>query len=182
MSFSAGAIKDPGQRGSFCFLLFHVLLTKRPSSNPAAKNTFVLSAVADPWAFVSCCSPFDTENLFLSPGSTAKFSVGSRKSSLYNWTPPNTPSFRERYYLVSTRRRAKGKAQTQGLVFGLDQTVQEHSETWKLHSGAFAVYSGALLKFSFNPYSFECYFRFCKTLKNPSPQQLEWQGCGCLLQ
>ncbi|TRZ17952.1 hypothetical protein HGM15179_009158 [Zosterops borbonicus] len=44
-------------------------------------------------------NPFDTENLFLSPGSTAKFSVGSRKSSLYNWTPPNTPSFRERYYL-----------------------------------------------------------------------------------
>ncbi|XP_027607662.1 RIPOR family member 3 [Pipra filicauda] len=44
-------------------------------------------------------NPFDTENLFLSPGSTAKFSVGSRKSSLYNWTPPNTPSFREKYYL-----------------------------------------------------------------------------------
>uniref|UniRef100_A0A8D2PIA0 RIPOR family member 3 n=1 Tax=Zosterops lateralis melanops TaxID=1220523 RepID=A0A8D2PIA0_ZOSLA len=53
-------------------------------------------------------NPFDTENLFLSPGSTAKFSVGSRKSSLYNWTPPNTPSFRERYYLVSTGR---GKAE-----------------------------------------------------------------------
>lgn len=65
-------------------------------------------------------NPFDTENLFLSPGSTAKFSVGSRKSSLYNWTPPNTPSFRERYYLVSSWGRAKGKAQTQGLVFGLD--------------------------------------------------------------
>ncbi|XP_030819374.1 RIPOR family member 3 isoform X3 [Camarhynchus parvulus] len=47
-------------------------------------------------------NPFDTENLFLSPGSTAKFSVGSRKSSLYNWTPPNTPSFRERYYLLKT--------------------------------------------------------------------------------
>ncbi|XP_009996963.1 PREDICTED: protein FAM65C [Chaetura pelagica] len=44
-------------------------------------------------------NPFDTENLFLSPGSTAKFSVSSRKSSLYNWTPPNTPSFREKYYL-----------------------------------------------------------------------------------
>ncbi|XP_021272352.1 protein FAM65C isoform X3 [Numida meleagris] len=43
-------------------------------------------------------NPFDTENLFLSPGTTAKFSVGSRKSSLYNWTPPNTPSFREKYY------------------------------------------------------------------------------------
>ncbi|NXS19110.1 RIPR3 protein, partial [Mystacornis crossleyi] len=50
-------------------------------------------------------SPFDTENLFLSPGSTAKFSVGSRKSSLYNWTPPNTPSFRERYYLSVLQQR-----------------------------------------------------------------------------
>uniref|UniRef100_A0A8C3QUP5 RIPOR family member 3 n=1 Tax=Cyanoderma ruficeps TaxID=181631 RepID=A0A8C3QUP5_9PASS len=56
-------------------------------------------------------NPFDTENLFLSPGSTAKFSVGSRKSSLYNWTPPNTPSFRERYYLsVLQQRQSPGEA------------------------------------------------------------------------
>ncbi|XP_039936059.1 RIPOR family member 3 isoform X2 [Hirundo rustica] len=56
-------------------------------------------------------NPFDTENLFLSPGSTAKFSVGSRKSSLYNWTPPNTPSFRERYYLsVLQHRQSPGDA------------------------------------------------------------------------
>ncbi|KAL2297138.1 hypothetical protein Nmel_015196 [Mimus melanotis] len=56
-------------------------------------------------------NPFDTESLFLSPGSTAKFSVGSRKSSLYNWTPPNTPSFRERYYLsVLQQRQSPGGA------------------------------------------------------------------------
>uniref|UniRef100_A0A8D2KSV4 RIPOR family member 3 n=1 Tax=Varanus komodoensis TaxID=61221 RepID=A0A8D2KSV4_VARKO len=46
-------------------------------------------------------TPFDTENLIFSPGSTTKFSVGSRKNSIYSWTPPNTPSFREKYYLVS---------------------------------------------------------------------------------
>ncbi|OXB62016.1 hypothetical protein ASZ78_003187 [Callipepla squamata] len=50
-------------------------------------------------------NPFDTENLFLSPGTTAKFSVGSRKSSLYNWTPPSTPSFREKYYPCVLQRR-----------------------------------------------------------------------------
>ncbi|NXW51026.1 RIPR3 protein, partial [Nyctiprogne leucopyga] len=50
-------------------------------------------------------NPFDTDNLFLSPGTTAKFSVGSRKSSLYNWTPPNTPSFREKYYLSVLQQR-----------------------------------------------------------------------------
>ncbi|XP_042318110.1 RIPOR family member 3 isoform X2 [Sceloporus undulatus] len=44
-------------------------------------------------------NPFDTESVILSPGSTAKFSVGSRKNSIYSWTPPNTPSFREKYYL-----------------------------------------------------------------------------------
>ncbi|XP_028926867.1 RIPOR family member 3 isoform X1 [Ornithorhynchus anatinus] len=44
-------------------------------------------------------NPFDTESFFLSPGMATKFSVGSRKGSLYNWTPPNTPSFREKYYL-----------------------------------------------------------------------------------
>ncbi|KAM9121124.1 RIPOR family member 3 isoform 2-T2 [Pangshura tecta] len=54
-------------------------------------------------------NPFDTENLFLSPGTTAKFSLGSRKSSLYSWTPPNTPSFREKYYLsVLQQRMNKG--------------------------------------------------------------------------
>uniref|UniRef100_A0A8B9NSP4 RIPOR family member 3 n=1 Tax=Apteryx owenii TaxID=8824 RepID=A0A8B9NSP4_APTOW len=60
-------------------------------------------------------NPFDTDNLFLSPGTTAKFSVGSRKSSLYNWTPPNTPSFREKYYLVSMLRKTKCKAKTLGV-------------------------------------------------------------------
>nr|XP_009513173.1 PREDICTED: protein FAM65C [Phalacrocorax carbo] len=50
-------------------------------------------------------NPFDTGNLFLSPGTTAKFSVGSRKSSLYSWTPPNTPSFREKYYLSVLQQR-----------------------------------------------------------------------------
>ncbi|XP_019140047.3 RIPOR family member 3 isoform X2 [Corvus cornix cornix] len=60
-------------------------------------------------------NPFDTENLFLSPGSTAKFSVGSRKSSLYNWTPPNTPSFRERYYLsVLQQRQSPGDGGEEG--------------------------------------------------------------------
>lgn len=44
-------------------------------------------------------NPFDTEIFLVSPSPTVKFSVGSRKGSLYNWTPPSTPSFRERYYL-----------------------------------------------------------------------------------
>uniref|UniRef100_A0A672U050 RIPOR family member 3 n=1 Tax=Strigops habroptila TaxID=2489341 RepID=A0A672U050_STRHB len=72
-------------RGSLAFWLFPVLLC------------------------MSFYSPFDTENLFLSPGTTAKFSVSSRKSSLYNWTPPNTPSFREKYYLsVLQQRQSQG--------------------------------------------------------------------------
>ncbi|XP_071067889.1 RIPOR family member 3 isoform X2 [Dasypus novemcinctus] len=44
-------------------------------------------------------NPFDAESFLVSPGPTGKFSLGSRKGSLYNWTPPSTPSFRERYYL-----------------------------------------------------------------------------------
>ena len=53
-----------------------------------------------PWPLLSS-SPFDTESFLVSPSPPGKFSIGSRKGSLYNWTPPNTPSFRERYYLVS---------------------------------------------------------------------------------
>ena len=60
----------------------------------------VLRPSMTPWPLLSS-SPFDTESFLVSPSPPGKFSIGSRKGSLYNWTPPNTPSFRERYYLVS---------------------------------------------------------------------------------
>nr|XP_054111439.1 RIPOR family member 3 isoform X8 [Callithrix jacchus] len=50
-------------------------------------------------------NPFDTESFVVSPSPTGKFSMGSRKGSLYNWTPPSTPSFRERYYLPCRARQ-----------------------------------------------------------------------------
>lgn len=53
-----------------------------------------------PWPLLSS-SPFDTESFCRAAQPPGKFSIGSRKGLLYNWTPPNTPSFRERYYLVS---------------------------------------------------------------------------------
>ncbi|XP_044909432.1 RIPOR family member 3 isoform X1 [Felis catus] len=52
-------------------------------------------------------NPFDTESFLVSPSPTGKFSMGSRKGSLYNWTPPSTPSFRERYYLSVLQRPAQ---------------------------------------------------------------------------
>ncbi|XP_029468855.1 RIPOR family member 3 isoform X2 [Rhinatrema bivittatum] len=44
-------------------------------------------------------NPFDSDKLMLSAGATPKFNLGSRKASLYNWTPPNTPNFKEKYCL-----------------------------------------------------------------------------------
>lgn len=70
-----------------------------------------------PWRSLPS-SPFDTESFLVSPSPTIKFSVGSRKSSLYNWTPPSTPSFRERYYLVSGPRRRRAAEVLLGLVVG----------------------------------------------------------------
>ncbi|XP_055249485.1 RIPOR family member 3 isoform X4 [Moschus berezovskii] len=52
-------------------------------------------------------NPFDTESFLVSPSPPGKFSIGSRKGSLYNWTPPNTPSFRERYYLSVLQPRTQ---------------------------------------------------------------------------
>ncbi|XP_058418465.1 RIPOR family member 3 [Diceros bicornis minor] len=52
-------------------------------------------------------NPFDTESFLVSPSPTGKFSLGSRKGSLYNWTPPSTPSFRERYYLSVLQQPAQ---------------------------------------------------------------------------
>ncbi|KAM6162967.1 RIPOR family member 3 [Rhynchocyon petersi] len=44
-------------------------------------------------------NPFDAESFLVSPSPSGRLSVGGRKGSLYNWTPPSTPSFREKYYL-----------------------------------------------------------------------------------
>ncbi|XP_053430278.1 RIPOR family member 3 isoform X2 [Nycticebus coucang] len=52
-------------------------------------------------------NPFDAESFLVSPSPMGKFSVGSRKGSLYNWTPPSTPSFRERYYLSVLQQPAQ---------------------------------------------------------------------------
>ncbi|XP_012659414.1 RIPOR family member 3 [Otolemur garnettii] len=52
-------------------------------------------------------NPFDAESLLVSPSPMGKFSVGSRKGFLYNWTPPSTPSFRERYYLSVLQQPAQ---------------------------------------------------------------------------
>ncbi|XP_026642834.1 RIPOR family member 3 [Microtus ochrogaster] len=44
-------------------------------------------------------NPLDSECLLVSPSPTGRFSMGSRKGSLYTWTPPSTPSFRDKYCL-----------------------------------------------------------------------------------
>ncbi|XP_053309464.1 RIPOR family member 3 isoform X2 [Spea bombifrons] len=44
-------------------------------------------------------NPFDNNKLLSTPGTTTKFSTNTRKASLGQWTPPNTPSFKEKFYL-----------------------------------------------------------------------------------
>lgn len=53
--------------------------------------------------FDVCCSPFDSSEK-MKPLSISKQSVSSRKSSVYSWTAPNTPSFTEKYFIVSTNK------------------------------------------------------------------------------
>uniref|UniRef100_UPI00398E7B5E RIPOR family member 3 isoform X2 n=1 Tax=Pristiophorus japonicus TaxID=55135 RepID=UPI00398E7B5E len=42
--------------------------------------------------------PFDSDEVSMTSGSVSKFSFPSRKGSVYNWTPPSTPSFRDKYF------------------------------------------------------------------------------------
>ncbi|XP_075032573.1 RIPOR family member 3 [Mixophyes fleayi] len=44
-------------------------------------------------------NPFDNSKILSTPGMTSKFSSSVKKVSLYHWTPPNTPSFRDKFYL-----------------------------------------------------------------------------------
>lgn len=47
-------------------------------------------------------SPFDSSEK-MRPLSVSRQSVSSRKSSVYSWTAPSTPSFTEKYFIVSLR-------------------------------------------------------------------------------
>ncbi|KAM4033480.1 RIPOR family member 3 isoform 2-T2 [Anomaloglossus baeobatrachus] len=44
-------------------------------------------------------NPFDNSKILCTPGMTNKFSSSVRKMSLYHWTPPNTPSCQDKFYL-----------------------------------------------------------------------------------
>ncbi|MEJ1279128.1 RIPOR family member 3 [Cricetulus griseus] len=52
-------------------------------------------------------NPLDSECRLVSPSPTGRFSMGSRKGSLYTWTPPSTPSFRDKYYLSVLQQPAQ---------------------------------------------------------------------------
>ncbi|XP_055508450.1 RIPOR family member 3-like isoform X2 [Leucoraja erinacea] len=43
-------------------------------------------------------NPFDADETSVTSGSVSKFSWPSRKGSVYNWTPPSTPSFKDKYF------------------------------------------------------------------------------------
>ncbi|XP_043945886.1 RIPOR family member 3 isoform X2 [Protopterus annectens] len=49
--------------------------------------------------------PFDSGENYSYYGTTNKFSLGSRKASVYSWTPPNSPNFREKYYISVLQHR-----------------------------------------------------------------------------
>ncbi|XP_075702073.1 RIPOR family member 3 isoform X2 [Rhinoderma darwinii] len=46
-------------------------------------------------------NPFDSSKILSTPGMSNKFSSSVRKMSLYHWTPPNTPSFRDKFYITN---------------------------------------------------------------------------------
>ncbi|KAL7891874.1 hypothetical protein AOLI_G00013500 [Acnodon oligacanthus] len=48
--------------------------------------------------------PFDSGEVKPVVSSTSRQSVHSRKGSMYSWTPPNTPSFTEKYFLSMMRQ------------------------------------------------------------------------------
>uniref|UniRef100_A0A8B9L909 RIPOR family member 3 n=1 Tax=Astyanax mexicanus TaxID=7994 RepID=A0A8B9L909_ASTMX len=53
---------------------------------------------------VTCRGPFDSGEVKPVMSSASRQSVHSRKGSVYSWTPPNTPSFTEKYFLSMMRQ------------------------------------------------------------------------------
>ncbi|XP_016367757.1 protein FAM65C isoform X1 [Sinocyclocheilus rhinocerous] len=49
-------------------------------------------------------NPFDSSEVRPLTASTSRQSIHSRKGSVYSWTPPNTPSFTEKYFLSMMRQ------------------------------------------------------------------------------
>lgn len=46
-------------------------------------------------------NPFDSNKVLSTPGISNKLSSSARRVSMYHWTPPNTPSFRDKFYIQS---------------------------------------------------------------------------------
>lgn len=68
-------------------------------------------------------SPFDGGEK-MRPRSVSRQSVSSRKGSVYGWTAPNTPSFTEKYYLVSKVHKSTANGVTVDRRAGLLQNVK----------------------------------------------------------
>ncbi|XP_061074772.1 RIPOR family member 3 [Conger conger] len=49
-------------------------------------------------------NPFDSSEMRPVTSASSKLSVHSRKGSLYSWTPPNTPSFTEKYFISMVKQ------------------------------------------------------------------------------
>ncbi|KAG5836432.1 hypothetical protein ANANG_G00254660 [Anguilla anguilla] len=49
-------------------------------------------------------NPFDSAEMRPVTSASSKLSVHSRKGSLYSWTPPNTPSFTEKYFISMAKQ------------------------------------------------------------------------------
>lgn len=60
-------------------------------------------------------NPFDSSEK-LKPVSISRHSVPSRKSSVYSWTAPNTPSFTEKYFMSMVRELQDGEGSLPSLV------------------------------------------------------------------
>lgn len=61
---------------------------------------YIYMCVSKMFVCICTCSPFDSAEK-MRPLSVSRQSVSSRKSSVYSWTAPSTPSFTEKYFIVS---------------------------------------------------------------------------------
>ncbi|XP_043945889.1 RIPOR family member 3 isoform X5 [Protopterus annectens] len=64
--------------------------------------------------------PFDSGENYSYYGTTNKFSLGSRKASVYSWTPPNSPNFREKYYISKVLQQRSSSMESLTVETALD--------------------------------------------------------------
>ncbi|XP_075427372.1 RIPOR family member 3 isoform X2 [Ascaphus truei] len=119
-------------------------------------------------------NPFDNTKLLATPGVTTKFPTSNKKVSLYNWTPPSTPRFRDKFYLSVLQQN-----DVDSTFSSLDKDIQTPCILRYLASSDLAMDRGNVEQN--DEVTSMASLRNCDEREDRAPHHLTSSSCGVIL-